>query len=106
MAVAAELAGATVAAITLVQHGQVPSPAHSSELAGRVGYIQSEQAVAQSPVKLLTRAHQAAWILGDRSNLNGPVNSKIAAPSAQQKRAVWASAARGMGRSRGLPPLV
>ena len=54
MAVVAELAGATVAAITLVQHGQVPSPAHSSELAWRVGHIQSAQAVAQSPVELLT----------------------------------------------------
>jgi hypothetical protein len=53
-AAVSELAGATAAAITLVQHGQVPSPAHSSELAGRVGHIQSEQAVAQSPVKLLT----------------------------------------------------
>jgi transcriptional regulator with GAF, ATPase, and Fis domain len=42
MAAVNELAGATAVAITLVQHGQVSSPAHSSELAERVGTIQSE----------------------------------------------------------------
>ena len=41
-AVVAELAGAAAAAVTLVQHGEVSSPAHSSELAEQVGRIQSE----------------------------------------------------------------
>jgi transcriptional regulator with GAF, ATPase, and Fis domain len=42
MAAVDELAGATAAAITLVDRGQVSSPAHSSELAVRAGTIQSE----------------------------------------------------------------
>jgi GAF domain-containing protein len=41
-AAVAELAGATAAAITLVDHKQVSSPAHSSEQAERVGRIESE----------------------------------------------------------------
>ena len=42
LAVVHELAGATAAAITLVDRGQVSSPVHSSELAVRVGTIESE----------------------------------------------------------------
>jgi GAF domain-containing protein len=42
LAVVAELGGATAAAVTLVQRGQVLSPAHSSELAEQVGRIESE----------------------------------------------------------------
>lgn len=37
-----ELSGAVGAAITLLERGRVTSPAHSSELAGKVGVIQSE----------------------------------------------------------------
>ena len=42
MAAVARLGGATAAAITLVQHGRVSSPVHSSELAERTGAIQNE----------------------------------------------------------------
>lgn len=42
MAAVTELDGATAAAITLVRHGQVSSPVHSSDLAERTGTIQSE----------------------------------------------------------------
>lgn len=41
-ATVAELPGATAAAITLVERGKVSSPAHSSELAAKVGQIQSD----------------------------------------------------------------